>query len=246
MHGIDFFGRDVGHRLASIGGDDGRLMLCGKETVAEQSHATVRDGGAAALQHHEARQVLVHRAEPVIHPRAGAGITHDGKSGVEKIIRLCVFVHLRGHRTDHRKVVRARFRDLGKHGADRDAAFAILLELKRAGENLAVVVELSPLHLHRHRLPGQLFQHWLGIKRINVRNAAGHVAKDHVLGARLEIGLGLAQRAEQILRHQSSQRQHAEARRTALEHFAAIDHSIHGVAWFGHRMKINSFRLNMA
>ena len=66
---------------------------------------------------------------------------------MKEIVGVGVFGEIRGHGTDHAKIIRMGS-NVRKEVTDRESGFAIVLELPRAGEDLADAVELSGLHVH--------------------------------------------------------------------------------------------------
>src|SRR4051812_42652948 len=107
-------------------------MLGREETVAEQSHAPVWGNRATALQYNKTWKVLVGAAEAIIDPCTRAWVAHRGKTGMEKIVALRVFIHFRGHRTNDREIVRARFSDSGEKRANGNSTGPILTKFERA------------------------------------------------------------------------------------------------------------------
>ena len=164
----------------------GSLKLRRQITAAEHAHAAVRHRRTTALQHHEARQILILGAKPVARPRTCARMAGERKTRVHHVAALRVLVHLRGHRANHREVVR-EFRKLRKQFGDHGAALPARPRLPRTGHNISDVIEHGRFHRHRHGLPVTLLQLRLRIKRVEMRHAAAHVGEDDVLGARLEM-----------------------------------------------------------
>ena len=101
-------GTDIAHRRRAIPNDDGALVFRRQIAVAEQSHAPVRNGCPARLQHHEAGHVLVFCPQSIRHPRPCGRVAHERKPRVERVVALRVFVDLTGHGANHRQLVRHR------------------------------------------------------------------------------------------------------------------------------------------
>ena len=171
LGGVGFSGFDIGEGQRAIGLDDRGLMLAGEIAVIEETDATVRDAGVAALQDHEAREVLVFAAEAVIEPSSGAGMSHEREAGMEEVIPLRVFADLAGHRADHREVVGA-VGDLREEVGHLDARLAVALGFPRAAHDITVVVEDRALDRHGHRLTIELGEGGLGVEGVDVRDAA--------------------------------------------------------------------------
>ena len=115
-------------------------------------------------------------------------MTHEREAGMEEVVPLCVFADLAGHRADYREVIGA-LRDLGEEVRHLDARLAVALGFPWAAHDVAVVVEDRALDRHGHRLAVQLGEGGLGVEGVDVRDAAGHVAEDDVLGLGLERAL---------------------------------------------------------
>ena len=163
-------------------------MVAGQVAVAENAHTAMRESGCAALEHDESREVLVFSAESIGDPCAGAGMPHERKAGVEKVIALSMFIDLGGHGADHRQLICALCK-MGEQFADRQPAFPAGLEFPRRSHDIAIVVEHGGFDRNRHGLavaPGQ-FRFW--VKRIDMGNPAGHVGEDHPFGSWLEMRL---------------------------------------------------------
>ena len=172
---------DVGDRLGGVGLEDRGLVLARQEGVAVHPHAPVRRLGLAALEHDVAGHVGVVTSQAVGGPRPGARESQEGKPGVHDVVALRVLVDGGGHRPHDRQLVHDGA-DVRKHRAHRDAALSPRPKLEGAGHDVAVVVELRPLHLHGHRLAVVGRQPRLGVKRIDLRHTPRHEAEDHVLG----------------------------------------------------------------
>src|SRR5262249_29284674 len=137
----------------------------------------------------EAGQLLALGPQAVAHPRAGAGTALDAGAGVEEETRARVLRKRDVARADEAHFVNHR-RQVREEVADWQATLAVLLELPRAGEDLADVVELRRLDFHQ--LAGVaavvLIQHRLGVERVDLRRPPVHVEEDYVLGLRREVG----------------------------------------------------------
>ena len=112
----------------------------------------MRRNRVPALQHNVARQVLVLTTQPIATPRPRTGMAHEREPTVHRKVGLSVLVDRGRHRTHNRQLI-SHLANLRKHTADRQTTLATFLELKRTGHHIAVLVELSALNLHRHRLP---------------------------------------------------------------------------------------------
>jgi len=220
---------DVADGFRLVGFHDRALMPPRQKSVAEQTDAAMWRNGAARLEDDVAGKVLIGGAETIRGPRASAGVAHDREAGVHEEIGLRMLVQRCGHRADHAEFVRA-FGNFGEHAADRHAAFSGRRKLERAGHDVAVIVEHRPLNFDRHRLAMQRLQEGLRIKRIDVRNAAGHETENHVFGFRRVMRFLQRRALGQIagicsgsFAEQSSKRDRSEAGRAGAEHVAPGD-----------------------
>ena len=131
---------------------------------------------------------------------------------------------LRSHAADDGNVIDTGG-DVREQVADRRTALAVAVEVPRGRHDVAVLVEHGARRLERHRLASFLGQPRLGVERVDVRQAAGHVAEDDALDLRLEVGCLLVGflRGAGVGRicHQASQGQHAEAGRGRAQHLPA-------------------------
>ena len=181
LRGPGLQGLDVLDGVRFVAAQDGTLNVGRQVAVAVETDAAMRDAGLSALQDDESGEVLVLRAEAVVHPGAGRRMPDQRKPGVKEVVALGMLVHLARHRPDDGEVVDA-FADVGEHAADRDAALAVLLEGERRGEDVAVVVELGALDPGRHRLAVIAVEQRLGVERVDLGYASGHVQEDDVFG----------------------------------------------------------------
>jgi hypothetical protein len=115
------------------------------------------------------------------------------------------------HRADDGDVV-DMLRRVRKQLADLDAAFAILLELKRRGECRAGL-PLGAEVLGRQVLAGVFVERDLAVERIDVARAAVHEQVDHPLGlrrkmrgARERVGFASAGRAARSARRRQTEK----------------------------------------
>ena len=122
-------------------------------------------------------------------------------------IALRMLAELRRHAANDADVVRERGH-VRKEFAYRHTALAALMKRPMRRLHRAVVVELGLLHLDRHGLPGVFFQKRLRIKRIDVRDPAAHVAKDHAACLRRKT---LRATDRRLRMQQTRQRGHAKA-----------------------------------
>ena len=193
-------------------------MLGWKVSIAEQADAAMRHAGTTALQHDVARKITRLGAEAVAGPRSGAGIADEGKAGVHEEVSLRMLAELRRHAADHAQLVRHRGH-VRKEVTHRHAALAMALVGPVRGLDSAVVVELRLFHLAWHRLARVFFEQRLRIKRVDVRHAAAHVAKDHAACLRRETLRPM--RPRRLRLHQACQRRHSKTRGGTGENLAA-------------------------
>ena len=226
LAGIGLPWPDVVQRLRILRIDERALVDRRQEAVAEHVHPAQRD--AAAAEHHEPGQVLVLGAQPVGHPGAHAREAVERHAGVEVEVRLRMLHERRRHRANDRELV-GDGPDVRKQRADRNAALPVTRELPRARQDVAILVEHRPLGLERHRFARLGRQPRLRVERVDVREAAGHVAEDDILHLRREVGRFrgerpvrwvLRQPAVGPVRHQRRQGEEAETGRRAPQHLA--------------------------
>ena len=107
---------------------------------------------------------------------------------MKEIVGVGVFGEIGGHGTDHAKIIRV-LSNVRKEVTDRESGLAIVLELPRAGENLADAIELSGLDVHELAwiLSIVLVQHRLGVEGVDVRHPTVHVEKDDAFGPWLKM-----------------------------------------------------------
>ena len=89
---------DVGDWFVAIL-EDAALVGRGQKAVGKTTEPAWRY--EAAIEHDEARQILVGRAQAVVEPRAHARSAHLAKAGVQKIICIGMFGERGSHRADH-------------------------------------------------------------------------------------------------------------------------------------------------
>ena len=172
--------RDVGDRLRA-GHDERSLMRAGEEVVRIDLRARV---GLLGRDDHEGRQIAVHRAQPVAHPRPEARAREGERAGVHAE-RGVVMIRVRGvQRADERELVHAR-RDVREQRADLGAALPVPRELPlRALEKNALVagavLDFGMVGLDLLAVIAR--EGGLGIEGVHVRDAAGHEQKNHALG----------------------------------------------------------------
>ena len=226
LHVLRLTRADIRDGFGFIGLHDAGLMLCGQEAIAEQTHAAMRSGRAAALQHDVAGQITRLGAEAVARPRSRAGEAEEGKAGVHEEVPLRMLAELRGHAADHAEVIR-HAADLWEEIAHLKARLPVAFEVPMRGLNGSVVVELRLLHRARHRLALELLEHRLVIERIDMRHPAAHVEEDDAacfgckaLGSTHECGLG-------FFLHEASESGHAEAGGSAGEEVATGKSGVH-------------------
>ena len=187
LHRVAFQWANVRNRIRRINPDDGGLMLGGEKAAAPLANSAVGRVSLAAFQDDVAGQVAVLGAESVAGPRPDTGVSDERKAGVEKEISLGVLVDRTRHRPHHREVIGTVGPQMRKEIGDRDPALAARSEVEGTAVDIAVVIELGALDFHRHGFAVEIAQQWLGIKAVEVGDAARHVAKDDPLRARPEV-----------------------------------------------------------
>ena len=187
LHRVAFQWANVRNRIRRINPDDGGLMLGGEKAAAPLPNSAVGRVSLAAFQDDVAGQVAVLGAESVAGPRPDTGVSDERKAGVEKEISLGVLVDRTRHRPHHREVIGTVGPQMRKEIGDGNPASAARSKIERTAVDVSVVVELGALDLHRHGFAVKITQQWLGIKAVEVRDAARHVAKDDPLRARPEV-----------------------------------------------------------
>ena len=133
-------------------------------------------------------------------------------------VSLRMLAELRRHAADHTDLIRDR-RHVREQLAHWHAAMAMAMKRPVRRLHGAVVVKLRFLHLAGHRLARVFLQQRLWIERVDVRNSAAHVAKDHAAGLRGETLRPVHDRCLRL--HQSRQRCHAKACGDAGKYLAA-------------------------
>src|SRR5262249_34831345 len=136
-------------------------------------------GHDVEAEHDEAGQVLVRAAQAVVDPRAEARPAGVVAAGVQEQYPGRVQRQVRLHGADGGQVVGAGG-DVREQLADRQAAFAVAIELPGALQPAAVLVGGRVVDLARW-LPIQLGQLRLRVKRVDLRDAAVREAEDDVL-----------------------------------------------------------------
>ena len=130
---VDRFGRlgeeQVGHGRGGRGVKDGPLVRHRQEAGREVSLRVVRQAPRVG-QHHECRQVVNQRPEPVRDPGPHAREAGKEKPRVQKVARGTMHVRLRGECHQEGEVVDLS-RDLRENAADPPTAFAMLFEGER-------------------------------------------------------------------------------------------------------------------
>ena len=112
----------------------------GGRHVAARPVLGAADRPAGAVEHHdEAGQVLVHRAEAVVHPRAQRRAAALQLAGVHHQHGRAVDRRLGGHRVQERDVVDA-LAEVREQVADPFAALAVLVELPPRLDDAALVL----------------------------------------------------------------------------------------------------------
>ncbi len=193
--------------------------------------------GRKRRDHHERRQVLILSPQAVADPRAHAGPGKSERAGVHAQRGFVMIGMVRRHRADHAQVV-DHAADVGKEVAHLDARLAVRLELPLRCLEIELVRTALPLPV----VDSQLFamigkQLGLGIERVDVRYAAGHVQENDILGFGRKMGLLGSQRIERSRRRgvfrsrqitkNACQRDRAKASRGLAQHLAAIHQAVY-------------------
>ena len=196
------------------------------------------------VDHHECRQTLVFRAQPVRHPRPDTRQPHLNLAGIQFIRGLHVVVRFSVDRAQERHLIHM-LRQQREDLRNIHPALAVFAELKRAGHQRARI----PLAHHNvalagQRLSGILGQRGLGVERIQMADAAAHEQRNHAGGARSEMrfagrvrvvapGFGVAgaaglRRAQQsLLVQQIGQRQTADTAAGLKQEIASGPETLH-------------------
>jgi hypothetical protein len=105
-----------------------------------------------------------------------------------------------------------------------DARLSVAFKIPVRRLNRPVVVELRFLHIPGHRLAFEFFEHWLVIKRIDMRHPAAHVEKDDAASFRREALRAIHQRCGStgLFLHQSRQSSETEPGGRACKKLTAI------------------------
>ena len=211
---------DVGERFLRARVEHRSLVFGGQETVAEHVDAAERD--ASGADHDEARQFPGLAAQAVVHPSPHGGKARKRLAAVEIEVALGMLHEFRRHRADDGDVVDLG-RDVREQVADRRAGFAVEMEVPRGRHDVAVLVEHRPSRLERHGLAGFGGQARFRVERVDMRQAARHVAEDDALDLRLKVGAGSGRGIRQArvrgVGHQPGQGQQAESGGSRAQHF---------------------------
>ena len=138
-------------------------------------------------QHHEARQILRFRAQPVEHPRSHAGPAGDDRAGVHQRVRGIV-IDLLGPHGAHDADIVGDAADVRKQLADLLAGFAELLEvvLRSEADQLRLPCSCAicwPLvNDSGMGLPFIFGELGLVVEGFQMRRAAGLIEEDDALG----------------------------------------------------------------
>ena len=181
-------GEVVDRRL--VGADDDPLVRGRHE--ARGPVLRPRDRPAGLVEHdHEARHVLVDRAEAVGHPRAETRVPGQHAAGVHHEHRRAVDGAFGVHGVDEADVIDAGA-DVGEEVRDVLAALAVLLELPLRADDAALVLVPAPAEgLDGNRLAVEGVQGRLVVEGLDLAGAAVHEQEDDGLGlGRLHRRLG--------------------------------------------------------
>ena len=137
----------------------------------------------------ESRQVLVLGPQSVERPRSETGAGKHTAAGIDveqgrSVRHLVAAVH----RANDADVVDAR-PDLRKQVADFDAALAVALKLPGRSQQVAGRREFKLWLVDRQGLAVQFGEFWLGVPRVDVRNASMHEQENHSLRRRRKMRL---------------------------------------------------------
>ena len=114
---------------------------------------------------------------------------HERETRVEGVIALGVFVYLARHGANHCQIV-SHFSCLWENGTYWHAALAVFFKLERTGKGVAILVKLRPLYLNGHWLARIFLECGFGIKGVDMRSSARHVAENDALCLWLKVRLG--------------------------------------------------------
>ena len=152
-------------------------------------------------------------------------MTHEGETGMKGVVALGMLVNFASHGAYDRKFI-SHLTDFREHRTDGNSTLAILLEFEGTGEDVAVVVELGALHLHRHGLSGKFFEGRLGVEAVYLRNPTRHVAKDNAFGF---FERGSSGEKAAFLLHQTLKGEKTETGGTTGQHAATSNKLVHGL-----------------
>ena len=199
-----------------LGADHRGLMRGGQPGAGEILHAAV--GNPVVVQQDVAGQFFVFGPQAIRDPGADAGRRADAAAGVQQQVLLAVQRRFADHAADHAQFVGARG-DVRQQIADPQSRLAALLELPQALQPLAAWTGAlrTGVGFQLGRLAVPLGQLGLGIERVDVRNAAVHEQKDHVLGPRREMRARRPGFRRRPAAGQPGERQPAKAHARSLE-----------------------------
>ena len=204
------------------------LVNARQKTRAPIQRAAFRQTAIERIaHHHERRQTVRHRAEPIRHPRADARIAHPRHARVHHEKRGRVVVRLRPARVDEGHLVHM-LRELRKKTARPSAALPLLRKCERRFHQRADGVgEKSRLRVEaRERLAVALREFGFVVPRIDLARAAVGENPNHRLRTRRKVR---RLRAERIRAgrvrafEQRSEREPAETTAGALEPLATSE-----------------------
>ena len=143
------------------------------------------------VDHDKCGQIAVLAAEPVRHPSAYAGVTHQNHAGVPLVVREHVVIRLADGRVDKRQFVHNR-RHVREQLRDPCARLSVLLERKRtlhqrarvalAHDHFAVAVDAG--NAGPKRDPVVFFERRLVVERVDVAHSAAHEQVDYRFSSR--------------------------------------------------------------
>lgn len=175
-HRIDLERVDVRNGLF-VGQEDRSLVGCGQEGIAKALHAA--GGDEPSVENHETRQFGTLASESVARPGTHGWPARDAMPGVEEVVRTGVLGEARCHRTDDAEFIRTGGH-VWKEFTDGKSALPVAPELPGRLEDVALVLELGSLHLHRKRFAGIPFEARLRVEGVDLGWTTVHVQEDDV------------------------------------------------------------------
>ncbi len=236
VRGVDL-GEQVKIAMLTLGADsggrceieNGRTFRAQRCTLVVRGQVAVAPVRRAALriahlgQHDEAGQILIERAESVVHPRTDAGIAAEAVAAVHLIHGGRVVHAVHGAATEEANVIRdlGEMRPVYRHVR---AALTGLDELERTLHvvTLAALKRGGLLVLANEFLEVQFRQRGLGVEGVDVRRSAFHHEEDNVLRLRWQMtNLGRERILFRLLGEQGGERDAAERGSERIDEIAA-------------------------